>query len=70
MTTEKAETPLDVRLAHIEERQNDLKLELNSALYDLEAIRRDFQALSMDMRDLGVAIAVRVAEDQGTRLMR
>jgi hypothetical protein len=63
-------TPIDVRLAHLEERQHNLKLELNSALYDLEAIRRDFRALDEDMRELGVAVAVRVAEDQGTQLAR
>jgi hypothetical protein len=63
-------TPIDVRLAQLEERQHDLMLELNSVLYDLEAIRRDFRALDEDMRELGVAVAVRVAEDQWTRLVR
>ena len=55
---------LQIRLAKLEERQHEMRFRLHDALYGMDAIRRDLRALEGDMRELGVAVALRVAEDK------
>lgn len=55
---------LQIRLAKLEERQHEMGFRFRDALYGLEAIRVDLRALEGDMRELGVAVALRVAEDK------
>jgi hypothetical protein len=55
---------LQIRLAKLEERQHEMRFRLNDALYGMDAIRRDLRALEGDMRELGVGVALRVAEDK------